>query len=477
VNLAEVLDQVERELLAVRPRGAEGLHRRLGALREVLGGRAVADLWPGDLEAYRAARRAAGAPPRAIREELAVLRRAIAGARAAGIPVDPGLLRCPRRPVAPSPVPAPEAPRGADLDTLRAIARPGLRFGEPVRRTVRGKVGKNFSVQVYDPATRKRSWKTTGTPDPDAAAAWLKAARIRAALSDLAPRVEAEVLTVADALDRWLRAERSRLRPRTHEDLRSHGRAWRRALGARRLRDVTPEDLEGLLDRPGRGGPRAASTRAHEIQLLRWLFAWARKRGLVQKDPTAALSRPRVPRRAVRVLTEEEEARLLAAAAPVLRPLLVLAIETGLRRRALLGLTWAHIDFGGGWLRLPGSLLKSGNDFQVPLSPRALELLADLHRARRTVSPRARVFALERSQVNRLFRMATHAAGIEGLKLHDLRRTFCTRALRRGVPLEVVARLSDHRDLKVLLAIYREVAEEELLRAVGRGGREKEAGA
>lgn len=79
-----------------------------------------------------------------------------------------------------------------------------------------------------------------------------------------------------------------------------------------------------------------------------------------------------------------------------------------------------------------------------------------------------RVFPFCSSTMIRRWHEAREQAGFPGLRFHSLRKTFLTLARRRGVQLEVAMALSDHRDVRVALQVYRAVDDEELLRAVGR---------
>ena len=58
-------------------------------------------------------------------------------------------------------------------------------------------------------------------------------------------------------------------------------------------------------------------------------------------------------------------------------------------------------------------------------------------------------------------------AEISDLRPHDLRRSFVTRCRRKGIPMEVTMKLSDHRDLATVLKCYREIDSDEIEKWVG----------
>jgi integrase len=95
------------------------------------------------------------------------------------------------------------------------------------------------------------------------------------------------------------------------------------------------------------------------------------------QNPCKLVRRPSPPKGRTRRLEGNEEQMLLAAAdkgrVSYLRPLIVLAVETGMRRGELLSLTWEHIDLDRRVAHLP--LTKNGSSRDVPLSSRAVETL------------------------------------------------------------------------------------------------------
>jgi integrase len=188
-------------------------------------------------------------------------------------------------------------------------------------------------------------------------------------------------------------------------------------------------------------------------------------------DGMAEVRSVRVPTSPPRILEETEEALLLREAAPALRGFIILAVETGLRRRALLSLKWEHVDLVSGRLDLPGDLLKSGRRLRVPLSQRAWDTLLSI----RAESQETLVFPVPASTLGDWWRAAVRVTGLKGLRIHDLRKTFLTRCRRKGVALEVGMTLSDHHDVKTALRVYRQVDDADLLRAVDRVPCERDA--
>src|SRR5450759_2633863 len=115
---------------------------------------------------------------------------------------------------------------------------------------------------------------------------------------------------------------------------------------------------------------RELNTISHAIEVA------SREWGLwVPRNPVKLVRRPPVPRGRTRRFKDSEEDALLSACdrgrTPLLRPLIVVAIETGMRRGELLDLSWEHVDLKRCVSHLP--LTKNGDSRDVPLSRRAVE--------------------------------------------------------------------------------------------------------
>ena len=144
-----------------------------------------------------------------------------------------------------------------------------------------------------------------------------------------------------------------------------------------------------------------------------------------------------------RVLTADEETKLLAHCAPHLRPIVVFALNTGMRRGEILGLRWDQVDPAGKSVLVKRT--KSGRDRSIPLNDAA----AGVIEAQRLTSPGSYVFPSTKGKefmrtVDHSFGHACSLAGIVGLRFHDLRHTFATRLIRRGADIITVQALLGH---------------------------------
>jgi len=137
-----------------------------------------------------------------------------------------------------------------------------------------------------------------------------------------------------------------------------------------------------------------------------------------------------------RYLTHEEEGALIdACLAPALGDQIRFAIDTGLRKEEMFGLTWRDVDLRSGVVIVRADRAKSGKTRQVPLLSRSAQILAQLPRRLRTTGGPDWVFCKkdgERYSAGRreAFESAARRANLSDLNWHDLRRSCGCRLLQ-----------------------------------------------
>ena len=148
-----------------------------------------------------------------------------------------------------------------------------------------------------------------------------------------------------------------------------------------------------------------------------------------------------------RWLTAHEEERLMASSSPWLREIIGFALHTGMRQGEILNLQWQDVDFARGVLMVMQS--KNGTRRTIPLNATVYELLAAKQAT--TGASRSPVFTtplgneLQVRYLVREFCEARNRAGIPDFRFHDMRHTFATRLVQRGVDLYKVQRLLGHK--------------------------------
>ena len=215
------------------------------------------------------------------------------------------------------------------------------------------------------------------------------------------------------------------------------------AFGAVAIDKVSAQDVERFKAR--RLETCAPGSVKRDLAVLSTLFRRAIVYRLRADNPCEHVRVGRYQEKPRRILTADEERRLLAAAAPHLRPLLVLALQTGCRFGELINATWADIDLVGGRLTLRET--KSRRAETVPLNTIARETLIALRGPGRV----GRVFCFEGkplSNPKKALAGACRRAGVDGISFHCLRHTAGTRALRSGADIRTVQALLRHRNIE-----------------------------
>ncbi len=207
--------------------------------------------------------------------------------------------------------------------------------------------------------------------------------------------------------------------------------------GNRRLDEITAWDVERY--RAHRLETVSIATANRDVALMKHLLGSAVRWGLLSQNPASDVKLGREQERPFRVLSQDEEVRLLSACAPHLAPIVLMALNTGLRHGELLALEWRDVNLRRGTLEVRRS--KSGKVRTVPLNDAALGVLLKIP------GRDGAVFRFEGRAVrwvDTAFRAAVRRSGIATLRFHDLRHTFISRLVHQGVALPVIQRLAGH---------------------------------
>lgn len=182
-------------------------------------------------------------------------------------------------------------------------------------------------------------------------------------------------------------------------------------------------------------------------------------------NPVALVRKPPSPQGRNRILSLEEEQRLLTACQPKVNrniythPFIVLALETGMRRGEILGLKWKDLDLVKRTAFL--QLTKNGESRTVPLSSRAFETLQALPR-----SIDGRVLPVNFAALEANFKRARERAKLLDLRIHDLRHTAITRLAEKFSNLLELSAITGHKQLSMLKRYYHPNAEQ-LVKKIG----------
>ncbi len=273
-------------------------------------------------------------------------------------------------------------------------------------------------------------------------------------------------LTITELVEAYIKW-RGDLRSKTQESYRGAAKGLVKSIGSDVLiRDLTVEDFHSYIY--DKSVSRA--TLRHRTRHLKVLFAWAAEEQLVVEDPTAKVRVPRLEKKEATYLTPEDVEKLLRAidadaemkeadgGAPAeqivwLTAVIVLAVNTGLRRGELVNLDWIDIDLDNGWLVVRnrrGFRTKSGNERTVPLSTDAIQVLRSIEEE---TGPVIRMPSGNRANgdyVSKRFKHYVRLARLsEEVKFHSLRHTCASWLVQKGTSLPIVQAILGHSDIGV----------------------------
>jgi integrase len=287
----------------------------------------------------------------------------------------------------------------------------------------------------------------------------------KALLQIKAPKAEGSGITFAEAKSRYLAAK---ARKKSISGDARYLTMFESVFGAETpLVEITGSRISGWKSErlsavcPQTKEPYKAAAVNRPLALLRHLLRVARDEWEVLSTvPKIKLEREGQGR--LRWLTEEEIVRLLCASLrsrnPELHAAVVIAINTGLRRAELLGLTWDRVDRSRGVIRL--EITKSGRRREVPLND-------DSDRALVSLGPKAAGRVFQTRSIRTAFENAVETAKLDDVTFHTLRHTFASWAMMRGVSLREFQELLGHSSLAMTMR-YAHLAPEHLRTAVSR---------
>ena len=225
--------------------------------------------------------------------------------------------------------------------------------------------------------------------------------------------------------------------------------------------EITREQVRKLHTGIGAHTPYEAN---RVLALLRVVFRFAKSEGFLPENAInpADEIKPFREKSRSRFATEEEIQSLVRAidGEPniYIRALVLLYLQTAARKAELLERRWEDVQFQSARLRLPDS--KFGQEQFIPLSKAAIEILEGLPR----LEGNAHVFPGERAgrhlvNVSKAWRRLMNRAGLEDLRLHDIRRTVGSWMTQAGTDLNAIKDALRHRNIGTTL-IYARVRDE-----------------
>ncbi len=250
--------------------------------------------------------------------------------------------------------------------------------------------------------------------------------------------------------EKWAEANK---RPRTVKSYKECLRRLAESFDGKRLSGIVPFAIERHKQARIQSGVRVRCNR--ELAVLKTLFNYCRDQKLYEgTNPVPDVKLLKEPKRRLRYLECTEEVRLLEVAPPLLKNLIILGINTGVRIGAeALTLRWEDVDLLRGILTVQAAYAKNGETRNVQLNSRARAALTELKQAARGEHVFSKPSGRPYKSMEKPFTKACQEAGLSGMgiSLHTLRHTFASRLVQAGVDLRTVQEEGGWSDLSMVM--------------------------
>lgn len=257
------------------------------------------------------------------------------------------------------------------------------------------------------------------------------------------------------------------------------------SIGKIPLQDVTTQILDEMYQAMAAAGYSKSSI-THTRSFINAAFKRAIKYGLLQMNPNTNTEIPAVKQTKIAKAVPQEEIHKLLEIAKTTRyyPLLYTIISTGMRHGEALGLKWSDFDWQEKSVTLERAVilvkhrvavsgLKTSNSARtVYLHDHLVEVLQEHRKQQETlrqITPDWEhedwVFCtqtgrpLSQNNIRKVFKGMLVQAGLPNYRIHDLRHSFITYLIHKGLDPKTVSSIAGHADTRMTLDIYTQTQE------------------
>ena len=217
--------------------------------------------------------------------------------------------------------------------------------------------------------------------------------------------------------------------------------------GGHKLDMISPTQIEDY--KKHRLTSVAPSTVNRELTCLKHLYNKANEWEKTDKNPAKLIRKLRENNSRLRYLTEEEMTQLIANANGYLEAIIILALNTGMRRGEILSIRKHDIDYALGLIYL--LVTKNGDRRNVPMNTTVMNTLKNLP----PIEGSDYIFRNQNGQpivnIDKKFPQLLKKTGIENFRFHDLRHTFASRLAMKSIDINMIRELLGHKSLNMTL--------------------------
>jgi integrase len=336
------------------------------------------------------------------------------------------------------------------MNKVEAVRKPGPRPNRTDRNLTKRETGWYLEFQF-----RKKRIRRYGGPTKEAARNTLSKLRVDLINEDLGFKKQVvEPIAFATFADEFLKLHSVHKR-----SVRGDGYIIARLkeyFKGETLQTIGPEKIARYVAK--RKTEVSPATVNRDLSCIKTVFAKAVEWGKISENPARTIKKLRGEKSRERILTADEADRLIKSASKSIRPVLITALNTAMRRNEILSLKWGAVNFQKRVILIEES--KSGKSRNIPMNNAVHDALHDL--------PRVSEFIFYNSETKthiRDIKNSFHAAcrgakkvlddekdpGIVGLRFHDLRHTAASKMIEAGVDLVTVSKILGHSSIQMTM--------------------------
>ena len=217
--------------------------------------------------------------------------------------------------------------------------------------------------------------------------------------------------------------------------------------GKKTLQEITSLDVEKYKQK--RIKEVSPSTVNREMTCLKTIFNKAKEWGKIKENQISSVKPFKVQNARLRYLEKEEIATLIQACPDHLKPIVAVALNTGMRKGEILGLKWNDIDFRN---RLIYVLQTKNREIrEIPMNNIVFRILLKVRKNPKSPYVFCKKEGSPYRNITGGFTNALKRARIRDFRFHDLRHTFASLLVMAGIDLKTVQELLGHKTFEMTL--------------------------
>jgi integrase len=213
------------------------------------------------------------------------------------------------------------------------------------------------------------------------------------------------------------------------------------------LYEITPQMIEKYkVARLEEVGPASVN---RELACLKHMFTKAIDWEYLKRNPVKGIKMLKEPPGRLRYLEPNEIEVLLSKCSDHLQPIVITAVNTGMRKSEILNLKWTDLDLKNRKIIIRNS--KNNTSRIIPINQTLYDVFLHLKEVSRNDYVFVDTDGHHLGDIKKGFTAALRRAMIQDFRFHDLRHTFGSHLVMQGVDLRTIQQILGHKDIKMTM--------------------------